>query len=112
MVQIMDENLGMRNSDELNKLEFVVPDRILQDDNGDICVIDRIGINLKFTYPSEPTEGDAMTTARRISLSDVFVADENNNYVIVLTSNCEEITRFSKILRKNTYSIVAPNRIV
>ena len=128
----MNEKLEILNSEDLNKIEFKVPDRIVQNDNGDVCVIDRIGggssrlcvLNkdgtLKFTYPPETEIDMATTTPKKISLSDVccdsfsqiFVADEKNNDVIVLTSEGEEITRFSKILKKRYLHIVAPNRIV
>lgn len=130
----MDEQLNIVNSDDLNNVEYTLPDRVVQNDNGDICVIDRIGggssrlfvLNkdgtLKFVYPHESPEYDftATTKLKKVSFSDVccdsfsniFVADEKNNDIIVLNSDGDEIVRFSKVLKKKGINLVAPSRIV
>jgi hypothetical protein len=47
------------------------------------------------------------------TFSNIFVADEKNNEVIILNSNGDEVVRFSKLLKKKGYlNIVAPSQIV
>jgi hypothetical protein len=71
-------------SGDLNNVEYTIPDRIVENSNGDICIIDRTGggnsrllvLNkdgsLKFVYPNE-SEYDYIPNSptKKISLSDV-----------------------------------------
>jgi hypothetical protein len=51
--------------------------------------------------------------ASTYTFSNIFVADEKNNEVIILNSNGDEVVRFSKLLKKKGYlNIVAPSQIV
>jgi hypothetical protein len=130
----MDEKMRPIESGDLNNVKYTIPDRIVENSNGDICIIDRTGggnsrllvLNkdgsLKFVYPNE-SEYDYIPNSptKKISLSDVccdtfsniFVADEKNNEVIILNSNGDEVVRFSKLLKKKGHlNIVAPSQIV
>ena len=130
----MDEKMRPIESGDLNNVEYTIPDRIVENSNGDICIIDRTGggnsrllvLNkdgsLKFVYPNE-SEYDYIPNSptKKISLSDVccdtfsniFVADEKNNEDIILNSNGDEVVRFSKLLKKKGHlNIVAPSQIV
>lgn len=135
----MNENFKIIETYGKNEQIFNIPDRIFENVNGDICVIDRIGGidsrlvvldchgNVRFEYPGEGgfdgTYGDGYLPVKRQAFSDVccdgyaniYVSDERNSEIIVLDPDGNEQKGVEDIFMKkkdNIESIISPHRIV
>jgi hypothetical protein len=135
----MNENFNIIETYGKNEQIFNIPDRIFENVNGDICVIDRIGGidsrlvvldchgNVRFEYPGEGgfdgTYGDGYLPVKRQAFSDVccdgyaniYVSDERNSEIIVLDPDGNEQKGVEDIFMKkkdNIESIISPHRIV
>lgn len=121
---------------------FNIPDRVFENMNGDICVIDRIGGldsrlvvldnhgEVRFEYPGEGgfdgagVYGDGYIPVKRQAYSDVccdgyaniYIADERNNEIIVLDQDGIEQREIAEIFaqkrEKAETNIAAPHRLV
>lgn len=135
----MNENFNIIETYGKKEQIFNIPDRIFENMNGDICVIDRIsGLdsrlvvldchgNVRFEYPGEGgfdgTYGEGYLPVKRQAFSDVccdgyaniYVSDERNSEIIVLDPDGNEQKGVEDIFMKkkdSIESIISPHRIV
>lgn len=136
----MNENFKIIETYGQKEHIFNIPDRIFENINGDICIIDRTGGldsrlvvmdchgGVRFEYPGEGSfdgsYGDGYIPVKRQAFSDVccdgyaniYLSDERNNEIIVLDPDGAEQKGVDEIFTKKRdkaeTNMVAPHRIV